>query len=143
MTSYKCMHYLFRYRRRRNLESAHIDKSVLPIDRMKKRRYIFLLLHVTQPALMISIFPDEYIYFIALVGFTIPGSIIVLLLKNAESQQIVAGFILSPGILASSWLTNGSLLINTFGILFMLKLLAGFSVKRPPFDNRPDGIMQM
>lgn len=100
----------------------------------ERKRIVFLSLHILQPALMISVFPGECIYFIFVGAFTVTGSFIILFIKNIESQQVIASSLVSIGIFVSLFFIKEYFILNSFGILFMIKLLLGFSVKRPAFE---------
>ncbi len=96
-------------------------------------RVIFLLMHIIQPGLMLLIFPENYQYLIFIYLFTLGSSLILFKIKSSELQQNIAALFLVVGITISFLFKLNILTLYLFGTLYMIKLILGFSVKRPPF----------
>jgi len=96
-------------------------------------RIIFLLMHIIQPGLMLLIFPENYQYLIFIYLFTLVSSLILFKIKSSELQQNIAALFLVVGITASFLFKLNIFSLYLFGTLYMIKLILGFSVKRPPF----------
>ena len=98
-----------------------------------KLRIIFLLLHIIQPALMLLVFPKNYQYLLFIYLFTLGSSFILFKIKSSELQQNIAALFLVVGITISFLIKLNIFTLYLFGILYMIKLILGFSVKRPSF----------
>ena len=104
-------------------------------QRKKNLRFIFLFLHILQPFALYVVFPKYLNYFVFIFLFTSSSSLIVNLIKNTEFQQNIAGFFIVVGIVISFIFNIDLIILYSVAPLFMIKLILGFSVKRPSFHS--------
>ncbi len=115
---------------------ANLSTSTNQYFRDKKvQRYIFLAIHFLQPLGLYFVFSDSFAYFIFMFLFTITASLIVNSLKDTERQQNFASFFIVIGNILSLFLEVESLIIYLIATLYMIKLILGFSVRRPSFTK--------
>lgn len=100
----------------------------------KKLRIIFLLVHFIQPLILYFIFPNSMFFFMFLFFYTIISALFINMLKEAEDQQNIASALLTIGAILSVLIKTDYFIINIIGVLYMIKLILGFSVRRPRFD---------
>jgi hypothetical protein len=97
----------------------------------EKLRISFILLHLLHPGLFIMLFP-EYVYYFTYAGFyTILSCLILNKINIIENRQTTASFLLVIGILISFFFNLPFNILYTFAPLFMIKLIIGFSDRRP------------
>lgn len=96
-------------------------------------RKVFLLLHFLQPLALYFVFPDEGVFLGVVYVFTIASSLIVDSIRRVEVQQNTAAFLLVLGLACSMMVSPESVVVFVFAPLFMVKLITGFSVRRPSF----------
>jgi len=101
----------------------------------KSLRLPFILMHLIHPALFILLFPDFADYFIYVGLFTILGCLIVDRINQNEIQLSTALLLFLSGTLFSFCFKIPVNFLFSFAPLFMLKLIIGFSVGRPNFEN--------
>jgi hypothetical protein len=101
----------------------------------KKLRLPFILMHLIHPALFILLFPDFADYFIFVGLFTIFACIILTRINKIEIQLTTALFLLLFGISFSFFFKIPVNFLFSFAPLFMTKLIIGFSVDKPNFEN--------
>ena len=92
----------------------------------------FLLLHFLHPGLFILAFPIAWSYFIVTGGLTLLSALLVNAFKDAEFQQNLAATLTLVGIAVSFFFEVPMNILYSFAPLFMIKLILGFSVRRPP-----------
>jgi hypothetical protein len=94
-------------------------------------RLPFILIHIFHPAIMAWLMPKYLIYFLFCYLFTATGAIIVNAIRKYEIQNIVASLLVASGITISIFcLVLDDRILYTFGCLFMIKIILGFSVRR-------------
>ena len=103
-------------------------------QRKANLRIVFLALHVMHPLLLMVVFPQSTAYFVFVMVFTLGSAFLVNLLKKREFQQNVAAALLGVGVCLSFFFPLSIPFLYAFAPLFMVKLILGFSVKRPDFD---------
>jgi hypothetical protein len=101
----------------------------------KSLRLPFILMHLIHPALFILIFPDFADYFIYVGLFTILACLILSRINKIEIQLTTALFLLLLGTSFSFCFKIPVNFLFSFAPLFMTKLIIGFSVNRPNFEN--------
>jgi hypothetical protein len=101
----------------------------------KSLRLPFILMHLIHPALFILLLPDFADYFIYVGSFTILASLIVEKINQIEIQLTIALFLFLSGTLFSFCFKIPVNFLFSFAPLFMSKLIIGFSVVRPNFEN--------
>jgi hypothetical protein len=99
-------------------------------------RMVFLLLHVLQPVGLYLVFPQYLSFFVFLTLFTLLASFGVNALRDTEHQQNLAGALLVLGICGSLWFDLEHNMLYLIAPLYMIKLILGFSVKRPSFTSQ-------
>ena len=100
-----------------------------------KSRILFLAIHIIQPGVIALLFPKDWVFFSFVYFFTILSCITIALMKSNERQQVFAGLLVALGITLAIVLFRLSIpALMLFAPLFMIKLILGFSVKRPSFD---------
>ena len=101
----------------------------------KSHRLPFILMHLLHPALFILLFPDFADYFIYVGLFTILSCIILTRINKIEIQLTTALFLLLLGTSFSFCFKIPVNFLFSFAPLFMTKLIIGFSIDRPNFEN--------
>jgi hypothetical protein len=91
----------------------------------------FILLHCLHPTLFILMFPDFWPYFIYIGLFTLISALLVNAFRDAEFQQNLAAFLVMGGTIISFSFDVPLVIFFSFAPLFMVKLILGFSVRRP------------
>jgi hypothetical protein len=99
----------------------------------KKLRIPFLLLHVVHPILFWVVFPEMLNFFLFMALYPILSSLLVNYFKNCEFQQNMASSLVVIGILFSFMFKSDGLILYSLVPLFLIKLVLGFSVKRPDY----------
>lgn len=94
----------------------------------------FLLLHVLHSAALAWAFPQHWLYFLFAYLYTLAASLIVNQAQDSEWQQNLAAFFVVIGIGASTLFELNPALLYGFLPLFAVKLILGFSVRRPSFE---------
>lgn len=100
-----------------------------------KLRLIFLATHVLQPLLLMVVFPQNTAYFVFVLIYTLGSSFFINLIKDRELQQNTAAVLVSIGICQSFLFPLPIPFLYAFAPLFMVKLMFGFSVRRPDFGK--------
>jgi hypothetical protein len=101
----------------------------------KKLRLPFILMHLIHPALFILVFPDFAGYFIYVGLYTILACLILARINQIEIQLTTALLLLLLGTSFSFCFKIPVNFLFSFAPLFMTKLIIGFSVDRPNFEN--------
>lgn len=97
--------------------------------RSRRRRILFLCLHVLQPLLMALILGDYLLAMIFTAIFAVAGGLIINLLKTIKSRRVTATILTAIGVLALSAAINSvPVFIYAFSVLFLIKILLAFSV---------------
>lgn len=97
-------------------------------------RALFLIAHALQPGILLGLFPQYAGYFVFCWAYVMAGCFALFFVRRAEWQQQIAAALVAIG--ASIALLSFDLparALYLFGILYMVKLLLGFSVRRPDF----------
>ncbi len=97
-------------------------------------RIIFLLLHILHPAVVIWVFPSSWILIGGVAALTLMGGVALHFIPDNEKRQVLAAALLVLGVLGSLYLQAEVQVLYAFAPLFMVKLLIGFSVKRPVLE---------
>jgi hypothetical protein len=100
-----------------------------------RKRYFFVLFHLLQPSILIWIFPNELQAILGISIFTLISSIIVLNIKNHNTQKIVGITLLLLSFMLSIRLNFSDPLTQLFMQLFSIKLILAFSVNWSSIDN--------
>lgn len=94
----------------------------------------FLLVHCIHPGLFIVMFPLQYPYFLFCYLYTMIACLALFKVKDADLQQNMAALFVAVGISASLvFFPSPIKALALFGPLFMIKLVLGFSVRRPSY----------
>ena len=102
----------------------------------KSLRIPFILMHLIHPALFILLFPYFADYFIYVGLFTILACLILAGINKKEIQLTTALFLLFLGTSFSYFFKIPVNFLFSFAPLFMTKLLIGFSIDGPNFENQ-------
>ena len=100
-----------------------------------RKRYLFVLVHLLQPSILIWIFPYELSVILGVSIFTLTSSIIVLSIKRHYDQRIIAVTLLLFSFILSTLLNYSEPLTQIFMQLFSIKLILAFSVNWTASDN--------
>jgi len=95
------------------------------------RRLVFLGLHIIQPILIAVLLGGYWEYALFLAAYTAICGLMLNSLRGPENQQVVAGLLCVAGIACLTLFSVSPAIIYAFGALFMVKILIGFSVRRP------------
>jgi hypothetical protein len=101
----------------------------------EKKRIPFILIHILQPTILYVIFPQYLNYFLFIALFTVILTLIVSAISNREIQQNTASAFLVIGIIFATMFNEINFYVLALGIMFMIKLILGFSVRRPDFEK--------
>ncbi len=104
-------------------------------QRNEKKRIPFILIHILQPTILYVIFPQYFNYFLFIASFTVILTLIVNAISNREIQQNTASAFLVIGIILTTMFTEINPYILALGIMFMIKLILGFAVRRPDYED--------
>lgn len=97
----------------------------------RRRRILFLCLHVLQPLLMALILGDYLLLMIFTATFAVAGGLIINLLKTIKSRRVLAIALTAIGVLALSVaILSVPVFVYAFSVLFLIKILLAFSVNR-------------
>ena len=115
---------------------SNFSSSTKDYYRTKKSlRLPFILMHLIHPALFILLFPDFADYFIFVGLFTILACLILARIKQFEIQLTTALLLFLSGTCFSFCFKIPVNFLFSFAPLFMTKLIIGFSIDRPNFEN--------
>jgi hypothetical protein len=92
------------------------------------KRYLFVLFHLSQPSLLIWIFPSELLALFGVTIFTLISSIFVLRSKSPNNQRIIGVTLLLLSLILTSLLNYTDPLAQLIMQFFSLKLIIAFSV---------------
>jgi hypothetical protein len=92
------------------------------------KRYLFVLFHLSQPSLLIWIFPSELLAISGVTLFTLASSAFVLRSKSPNNQRIIAVTLLLLSLILTSLLNYTDPLAQLIMQFFSLKLILAFSV---------------
>lgn len=98
-----------------------------------KLRILFLFLHVLQPAIVAFLVSDYRSFALFLAAYTVGSGLIINFIKKAEVQQSIASILTVIGITTLTLFNVAPPIMYAFGALFIVKILMGFSVRRPDF----------
>ena len=104
-------------------------------QRKSKGRILFIISHFVHPVLFIFLFPGNVDYYVFVGSYTIFAALIVNSLKTIENQQNLAYLFVTTGIVISLLFDLPLGTLYLFAPLFMIKLIFGFSVRRPAFTK--------
>lgn len=104
----------------------------------QKIRLIFLAVHTVQPAVFAILLPEDAYYFITVFIVTFASGLLIHFIQDTEYQQNLASFCIAGALPIFALFTLSSSVLYAFGPLYMLKLILGFSVKRPPFLEKQE-----
>jgi hypothetical protein len=93
-----------------------------------RKRYFFVLFHLLQPSILIWIFPNELQAILGISILTLISLIIVLNIKNKNTQRITAITLLLLSFILSILLNFSDTLTQMIMQLFSIKLILAFSV---------------
>ncbi len=99
------------------------------------KRVFFLLLHVLHTLGLFIVFPECLGFLVFLTLYTISSALIVNWVTNSEYQQNLAAALLVLGISIIMFFKMDVLVLYMVAPMFMIKLMLGFSVKRPAFSR--------
>jgi len=94
------------------------------------KRILFLSLHIIHPLLFMILFPKEIALFTLMGVYTLLSSFILNVLSPGETQRLLAVFFVTVGITIVFVLPSEFVFLKLLPILFFLKLILGFSVKK-------------
>lgn len=94
----------------------------------------FLLLHALHAGVLAWVFPHYWTYFLFAYLYTLAASLIVNQAQDTEWQQNLAAFFVVCGVGASIFFELNPALLYGFMPLYAVKLILGFSVRRPSFE---------
>jgi hypothetical protein len=97
-------------------------------------RIPFLFLHIFHPLALLLIFPKNLLFLGLVLLFTLASSIGVNVLRNSELQQTLAALLVAVGVCLTFLAPVSPAFLFVFSPLFMVKLILGFSVRRPDFS---------
>lgn len=98
-------------------------------------RPIFLAMHIIHPLILVLVFPQNATYFIFVLIFTLASAFVVNVFKDRELQQNLAAALTGIGVCLALLFSVSPIFLYAFAPLFMVKLILGFSVKRPDLIN--------
>ncbi|HNN06452.1 MAG TPA: hypothetical protein PKN56_23055 [Leptospiraceae bacterium] len=105
----------------------------------RKIRLIFLGVHIFQPAVFAVLIPENAYYFITVFLVTFSSGLLIHFIRDIEQQQNLASFCIAAALPIFALFALSSSVLYAFGPLYMLKLILGFSVRRPSFlEKRED-----
>ncbi len=93
-----------------------------------KRRYLFVLLHILQPLILMWIFPENIIVISAITFYTLISSLIVTTIKEKTTQRIIAATFLVIGILLTYLFQFSDQALQLIIMMYLIKLILAFSV---------------
>lgn len=96
-----------------------------------KLRLVFLYLHLLQPALLALLVNEYGTFALFLAAYTLGSGLVVHRIRSIEAQQITASTLTVIGITGLTFFNVSPPIIYAFGALFIIKILIGFSVRRP------------
>ncbi len=99
-----------------------------------RRRVPFLIIHVLHISLLAFVFPQHGLYFGFVGGYTITMSLLVNAVDGVELQQNLAAGLVIAGLLVSVLFRLDYSVLYCIAPMFMLKLILGFSVRRPVLE---------
>lgn len=93
-----------------------------------KRRYLFVLLHILQPLILMWIFPENIKVISAITFYTLISSLIVTTIKDITTQRITAATFLVIGILLIYLFQFSDQALQLIFMMYLIKLILAFSV---------------
>ena len=100
-----------------------------------RKRYLFVLFHLLQPAILIWISPNELQAILGVSLYTLMSSVIVLNVKKQYTQRIIAVTLLLFSLFLSTLLNYSDPLTKMIMQLFSIKLILAFSVNWASSDR--------
>ena len=100
-----------------------------------KLRIGFILLHLVHPALFMLVFPVFWLYFGFVGLFTLASTLVINEIGDTEFQQNLAALLIVIGVAGSFFFEAPLPILYSFAPLFMIKLILGFSVRRPALND--------
>ena len=98
--------------------------------RPKLKKY-FIVAHVIQPLLFSIMYFEYWSYMLFIYLFTMIACFTLFKIKSSDIQRTISSSFLIIGIVVTSYFFKFNLLsIMVIGVLYMLKLILGFSVKK-------------
>jgi hypothetical protein len=95
-------------------------------------RIPFISLHIIHPTILYLLFPSDGILFIFMGVYTIASCFILNFIHGRELQRLIAVFLVTMGATLVFVIPSDIPVLRLLPILFFLKLILGFSVKRLP-----------
>jgi hypothetical protein len=96
-------------------------------------RPIFLAMHIIHPLVLWLVFPQSAAFLAFVMIFTLGSAFAVNRIKDRELQQNCAAGLTAIGLCLALLFPLSFSFLYAFAPLFMVKLILGFSVKRPNF----------
>jgi hypothetical protein len=94
-------------------------------------KIVFIVAHIIQPFLLSIMFIEYWPYMLFVYLLTMISCIVLLQIKNSDSQRAISSVFLIIGIFGTMFLFKfDSSSMMVIGILYMIKLILGFSVKK-------------
>lgn len=94
-------------------------------------RPFFLATHVVHPLVLMLVFPQNSVFLLFVMVYTLTSAFGVDLIKDREQQQTFAAVLVGMGVCFALLFPLSFSFLYAFAPLFMLKLILGFAVKRP------------
>lgn len=95
-----------------------------------RRRVVFLCLHLIQPVLLAVALGGFWELGVFVAVYAVTASLIINAVHDSRIQRNIAGVLVFMGFLLLGCFNMPSMIIYLFGVLFMVKLLIGFSIRR-------------
>lgn len=92
-------------------------------------RYLFIMLHVVQPLLLLWLFPKDLIEILIISIYTLIAMIIIDSIEKHSRQRVLGAFLMVIGISISFLMDDIEAVVHLVLILFMIKLIMAFAVK--------------
>lgn len=97
----------------------------------RRRRILFLCLHVVQPLLIALVLWDHLLIMIFTAAFAISGGLIINLLTTIKSRQVTATILTAIGVwVVLAAINSVPVFVYVFSVLFLIKILLAFSANR-------------
>lgn len=103
----------------------------------RKRRYIFIGLHIIQPIVMAWIFQKDMACIYVVASYTILATIVINSWKEEGKQRVLASVFVTMGLSIVFLMSPESKVVQFMLVLFIVKLILAFSVKWQNTARRP------
>ena len=96
-----------------------------------KLKIVFIVAHIIQPFLLSIMFMENWHYILFVYLLTMSACIVLIQIKKSDLQRVIGSVFLIAGVFGATYLFKVDLAsIMVIGILYMIKLILGFSVKK-------------